>query len=281
MDATCLEFLFSMCETLSFHKWSPQQISVTAIPIGHNTQHPAAVSMVSLYMPPSEGDDTRHWWQIDRDTLVGGLGMAFASLQGASSDIHQAQQLSADKYPQSDVWGDPTFLDYIRLNRYPDDMSQEKRRHMRKRASTYSWFEDKVHHTMVDGSQRVVPPPEARRGIITSNHEETGHFGVLITTNRISLKYSWKGRRADVERVLSVCTTCNRVKASFNAVHPSLHPLPIEGMFYRWGCDLCGPFDETPRGHKYLLVCIEHFSKWVEVKETLRGQGCFYPGCVN
>jgi hypothetical protein len=36
-------------------------------------------------------------------------------------------------------------------------------------------------------------------------------------------------------------------------------------MFYRWGCDLCGPFDETPRGYKYLLVCIVHFSKWVEV----------------
>jgi transposase InsO family protein len=68
-----------------------------------------------------------------------------------------------------------------------------------------------------------------------------------------------------VERVLRVCSTCDRVKASFNAVHPSLHPLPIECMFYRWGCDLCGPFDETPRGYKYLLVCIEHFSKWVEV----------------
>jgi hypothetical protein len=118
MDAMCLEFLFSMCPTLYFHKWLPQQTSVTTTPIGHNTQNVAAVSMVSLFMPPveteysSEDDDTRNWWQIDRDTHV---GMAFAALQGASSDIHHAQQLSADRYPQSDVWGDPTFLDYIRL----------------------------------------------------------------------------------------------------------------------------------------------------------------------
>jgi hypothetical protein len=117
---------------------------------------------------------------------------------------------------------------------------------------------------MVDGSQSEVPTPEARREIITANHDETGHFGVLRTTHRI-LKYWWKGHRANVERVLSVCSACHRVKASLNAVHPSLHPLPIEGMFYRWGCDLCGPFDETPRGYKYLLVCIELFSKWVEV----------------
>jgi hypothetical protein len=54
---------------------------------------------------------------------------------------------------------------------------------------------------MVDGSQREVPPPKARRGIITANHEETGHFGVLKTTHRIGLKYWWKGRRADVGRV--------------------------------------------------------------------------------
>jgi hypothetical protein len=100
-------------------------------------------------------------------------------------------------------------LDYIRLSSYPDDVSQEKRRHMRKRASTYSWFVDKVHHTMVDGSQREIPPPEARRDIIMSNHEETGHVGVLRTANRIGLKYWWKGRRADVERVLSVCSTCD------------------------------------------------------------------------
>jgi hypothetical protein len=174
--------------------------------------------------------------------------MAFASLQGATSDIHHAQQLSAEIYPRSDVWGDPTFLDYIRLNKYPDDMSQEKRRHMRKRAGTCSWFGDKVYHTMADGNQREVPPADDRRDIITSNHEETSHFGVLRTTSRIGLKYWWKGRKANVERVLSMCSTCDRVKTSFNAVHPSLHPLPIEGMFYRWGCDLCGPFDETPRG---------------------------------
>jgi hypothetical protein len=98
---------------------------------------------------------------------------------------------------------------------------------------------------MADGTQREVPTPEIIRDIIISDHEETCHFGVLRTTHRIGLNNWWKGRRADVEKVLSVCSTCDKVKASFNAVHPSLHPLPIEGMLYRWGCDLCGPFDET------------------------------------
>jgi hypothetical protein len=69
--------------------------------------------MVSRYMTPvetessSEGDDTRHWWPVEIDTLVGGLGMKFATLDDASSEIHQAQQLSADRCPLSHVWGDP------------------------------------------------------------------------------------------------------------------------------------------------------------------------------
>jgi hypothetical protein len=105
MDATCLAFLFSIYQTLYFHKWSPQHTSATAIPVGHNAKHPAAVAMVAQYKPPedsdspSDGNDTRHWWQIDGDTPVGGLGMAFASLQGASSDIHQAQQFVGRNMP--------------------------------------------------------------------------------------------------------------------------------------------------------------------------------------
>ena len=225
MDATTLEFLLTMCQALYVHKWSPLTTSVTAIPTDlylHNT------AAVSVYSSTPVGDNHLHWWQVDRDTPVGGLGMAFCTLQGASSEIHQAQQLSGDLYPQSDVWGDPTFLDYIRNNRYPDDMSQDKRRHLRKRATSYSCFGDKVFHTLVDGSQREVPEPKDRLNIITANHEETGHFGVLRTTYRIALKYWCECRSADLARVLSPCSTCDSVKASFNVVRPSLHPLPIE-----------------------------------------------------
>jgi hypothetical protein len=66
VDATCLDFLFSMCQTLYFHKWSSQHTRVTAIPVGHNAQHPAAVAMIAQYKPPEESDspsnsdDTRH-----------------------------------------------------------------------------------------------------------------------------------------------------------------------------------------------------------------------------
>jgi len=37
------------------------------------------------------------------------------------------------------------------------------------------------------------------------------------------------------------------------------------GMFYRWGCDLCGPFLESRAGNQYVLICVEYYSKHVEL----------------
>ena len=44
-----------------------------------------------------------------------------------------------------------------------------------------------------------------------------------------------------------------------------LHPLPIMGMYYRWSVFLAGPFPQSEYGNYYIMVMIEHFSKWVEV----------------
>jgi hypothetical protein len=44
-----------------------------------------------------------------------------------------------------------------------------------------------------------------------------------------------------------------------------LQPLPIMGLGYRWSLDFAGPLPVIPRHNKYVLVMIEHFSKWIEL----------------
>jgi hypothetical protein len=36
-------------------------------------------------------------------------------------------------------------------------------------------------------------------------------------------------------------------------------------MFYCWSCDLTGKLPHTFRGNVYIMIMIEHFSKWVEL----------------
>ena len=61
------------------------------------------------------------------------------------------------------------------------------------------------------------------------------------------------------------CEVCDRVRSSFNSLSPQLRPLSIMGLGYRWSLDFAGSLLSTPRGGKYVLVMVEHFSKWIEL----------------
>ena len=61
------------------------------------------------------------------------------------------------------------------------------------------------------------------------------------------------------------CEVCDWVKSSFNTLSLQLQSLPIIGLGYRWSLDFAEPLVVTPRGAKYMLVMVEHFSKWIEL----------------
>jgi hypothetical protein len=61
------------------------------------------------------------------------------------------------------------------------------------------------------------------------------------------------------------CAACDHVKASFEVRDTVLKPLPIMRLFYRWGVDLCKMPHTSEDGSKYVVVMIEHFTKWVEL----------------
>ena len=69
----------------------------------------------------------------------------------------------------------------------------------------------------------------------------------------------------DISKMVKSCVSCARVKAALTDPAVELQPLPIRGLGYRWGVDFAGPLPTTKRGNKYVLVMIEHFTKWVEL----------------
>ena len=68
-----------------------------------------------------------------------------------------------------------------------------------------------------------------------------------------------------VVRIIKACLSCARVKAGFRESGKELQPLIIHGLGYRWEVDFAGPLALTKAGNKWVLVCIEHFTKWVEL----------------
>jgi len=71
--------------------------------------------------------------------------------------------------------------------------------------------------------------------------------------------------KRDVAVVVRDCGACARALANFGSVPKVLHPIPVQGLFYRWSCDLMGPLPRTSLGYEYVMIMVEHFSKYVDM----------------
>ncbi len=111
----------------------------------------------------------------------------------------------------------------------------------------------------------MVPPPHEHSGLIQKVHLELGHFGVKCTYSLLALHYHWRGMYAQARDVIARCEQCDRVKTDFSSRQFMLSPLPIQNMLYHWSCDLARELPQTSRGNVYIMIMIEHFSKWVEL----------------
>ena len=97
-----------------------------------------------------------------------------------------------------------------------------------------------------------------------NTHRGMGLFGVQRVIDRLQKNnYYWRGLGDTVVAVVQACLPCARVKAGFRESGKELHPLPIRGLGCRWGVDFARALLETAAGNTYVLVCIEHFTKWV------------------
>jgi hypothetical protein len=93
-----------------------------------------------------------------------------------------------------------------------------------------------------------------------------GHAGITTTSHRIRSAITWPGVTADLKRLSSACSFCQKLRAqpptpadmsSTRAQHP------FQSVF----ADYLGPLRNSD-GYKYILVMICRFSHWVELVPT-------------
>jgi len=84
----------------------------------------------------------------------------------------------------------------------------------------------------------------------------------------IHQRYFWHHRTEDVKAVVRRCQQCQLVKSkgSIRSGDEQLKSIPICDLFHRVALDTAGPLPETRLGNRYILVAIDHYSKWCEAK---------------
>jgi transposase InsO family protein len=71
---------------------------------------------------------------------------------------------------------------------------------------------------------------------------------------------------ADATRIVRSCQGCQFYARQTHLPAQALQTIPITWPFAVWGLDLVGPLQKAPGGFTHLLVAIDKFSKWIEVR---------------
>jgi hypothetical protein len=127
---------------------------------------------------------------------------------------------------------------FLQHGEYPPQVTSSHRDYIQQWSKCYSWRDNHFVQCLPQGD-RMVPSPHERPGLIQNVHLERGHFGVKRTYSLLAPHYHWKGMYVQVQDVIARCE-CDSVRISFSSQQFMLSPLPIQGMFYRWSCDLAG-----------------------------------------
>jgi hypothetical protein len=136
-------------------------------------------------------------------------------------------------------------------------------RRIRKRASNYCYKEQKLFFKTL-----LVPKPEERTSLVKQMHEDLGHFGEQRTLAEIRRRYFWHSRTTDVKAMVRGCQQCQLVRnsRSIRSGDEQLRSIPVCDLFHRVALDTAGPLLEIRSSNKYILVAIDHYSKWCEAK---------------
>ena len=112
-------------------------------------------------------------------------------------------------------------------------------------------------------TQLVVPKGHVKI-ILEKLHNESGHLGVQRTTEKVKERFYWPGYEMDIQNWVQECQQCQKHNP------PQPHPLAPLGSikctypFDVISWDIMGPLPLSTKGHKYILVITDLFSKWVE-----------------
>ena len=112
---------------------------------------------------------------------------------------------------------------------------------------------------------RAVVPKSLRSRVLQLAHE--GHPGIVRTKQRLRDSVWWPNIDRDAEDHVRSCNACVLADKSTKPAIPPLKPIQFPARpWQRLSLDIVGELHGAPSNFKFLLVLIDHHSKWPEVK---------------
>ena len=109
-------------------------------------------------------------------------------------------------------------------------------------------------------------PRECREQVLKELHtaKSGGHLGMEKLLSKVRMRYFWYGMASDVRSFVRMCDVCACRQPINRQRRAPLQTYVVGYTMERVAIDILGPFPESFRGNKKVLVFADYFTKWVE-----------------
>ena len=114
--------------------------------------------------------------------------------------------------------------------------------------------------------KQLVVPRALRQEILEELHAGStgGHLGEEKTLGKLKQRFYWPGHFQDVQDWCKTCGICATRKTNAPKARAPLTSIQVGSPMQIISVDVMGPFPENNNGNKYILVAVDHFTKWSE-----------------
>lgn len=95
-----------------------------------------------------------------------------------------------------------------------------------------------------------------------------------LVTKAFRQRFFWLTTKQDAEYLVKICKGCQFYAKQTYLPAKELTTIPITWPFAVWGLDMVGPFMTARGGLAHLLVAVDKYTKWVEVKPIKKTRRC-------
>ncbi|XP_049405271.1 uncharacterized protein LOC125868732 [Solanum stenotomum] len=167
--------------------------------------------------------------------------------------------------------GEPWYLDirnFLQTGKCPEHANGSQKRTIRRLASGFFLSGEILYKRTPDlNLLRCVDVEEAEK-IMNEIHAGVcgPHMnGYVLAKKILRAGYYWLTMERDCFLFVKKCHQCQIHGDLIHSPPSELHPIAAPWPFVAWGMDVIGPIEpKASNGHRFILVAIDYFTKWVE-----------------